>query len=319
MLENSISVPKIFQRDELQKQFDEQGFVVIDFLEPNDISKLTEIFYQFHPQLPENRFMSDSYSSDNELKRSASQQITHLFQPYFARVFQQYTPFGSSFLYKTPGINSELAPHQDWTIVDETKAVALNIWVPLCDTDKCNGTLYVIPGSHSHILPLRAPTLPFFFSGKEAIIRPYLMPLKVKAGQAVVLNQRIIHYSAPNLSDKIRIAITSGIKTAGAGMIFYYKDHSRQDDVLEYFYQDDDFLISFNNFYDDIACRPYLGVKGGEINYVLPRPEKEELKALLDKMYQTAGFEAPKEALQPKTAGWWERAKRALGFSYAGN
>ena len=37
-------------------------------------------------------------------------------------------------------------------IVDEEKFVALNIWVPLCDTDETNGTLYVLPGSQYGIV-----------------------------------------------------------------------------------------------------------------------------------------------------------------------
>jgi ectoine hydroxylase-related dioxygenase (phytanoyl-CoA dioxygenase family) len=46
------------------------------------------------------------------------------------------------------------------------------------------------------------------------------IPMEVKAGEAVVLNQSIVHYSPPNKSDKIRIAITSGVMSAAPKMNF---------------------------------------------------------------------------------------------------
>jgi hypothetical protein len=307
------TVPDIFQDPELQAQFNRQGYLLLDFLRPEDVQNLEAIFHEWHRDLPQGRFMSDSYSDNQELKRAASQRITEVFMSHFKRYFKDFSPFGSSFLYKTPGSESALAPHQDWTIVDETKALALNIWVPLCDTTVHNGTLHILPGSHLHILPLRAPTLPFFFSGNEDVLTPYLVPVDVEAGQAVVLNQRLVHYSSPNLSEKVRIAITSGIKTAGVPMVTYYKDADRSDDVLEYFHQEDDFLISFNNFFEDIRKRPYLGVKGGEISYRLPQPAPDELRVLLNKMYASAGMTPP--VMQPvKVSGWRSRVRQLLGI-----
>src|SRR5687767_5451043 len=170
----------------------------------------------------------------------ASERITQFFLPHFERLLINFTPFGSSFLYKTPGSGSELAMHQDWTIVDETRHMALNIWVPLCDVDENNGALHVLPGSHRHILPIRCPTLPFFFSGNEELLNKYVIPMYVKAGQAVVLNQRLVHGSTANKSDKIRIAITSGVKTKDAQMYFHYKVPGK--DVLEVYKEADDFL-----------------------------------------------------------------------------
>jgi hypothetical protein len=307
-------VPDIFQDPDLQAQFDRKGYILLDFLTPEDVQYLESLFHEGHSDLPKSRFMSDSYSADEDMKKMASRKITEVFLPHFSRYFKDFSPFGSSFLYKTPGTESALAPHQDWTIVDESKALALNIWVPLCDTTVHNGTLHVLPGSHLHILPLRAPTLPFFFSGNEDVLMPYLLPIEVKAGQAVVLNQRLVHYSSPNLSDQVRIAITSGIKTAGEPMVFYYRDDERGEDVLEVYHQEDDFLISFKNFMEDIRKRPYLGVKGGEISYKLPQPSADELKNLLNQMYASAGI-SPPMIQTSKTSGWRSKVRQLLGIN----
>jgi len=282
-------IPDIFKDSFCQKQLDSQGYVVVDILNPDEIRQLTEIFHELHPALKNDQFISDSYSNDAAYKKMASERVTRFFLPHFERLFINYAPFGSSFLYKTKGQNSELSIHQDWTILDETQSLALNIWTPLCDVNEENGTLMVIPGSHQEILPIRCPTLPFFFSGQEDVLLPYLVPMNVKAGQSVVLNQRLIHYSPPNKTDKIRIAITSGVKTRAAQMVFHYANPDRPG-ILEVYEQEDDFLISFENFYEDIAGRPKLGKRIQDKEYTLPKPDKAALKELLNSMYVQAGL-----------------------------
>jgi hypothetical protein len=314
-------VPDIFKDEQVQQQYNSQGYVVLDFFSPEEIKHLEDLFHELHPNVTEGRFISDSYSNDLAYKKRASERITEVFLKHFERHLQNYTPFGSSFLYKTPGSGSELAMHQDWTIVDETRYQALNIWVPLCDVNEQNGALYVVPGSHLHILPLRAPTLPFFFSGNEKMVLKYTVPMKVKAGQSVVLNQRLIHYSPPNLSNKIRIAITSGVKTKDAQMVFHYRDSAAIDDTIEVFEQDDDFLISFDDFYKDIMNRPYLGRPVGTIKYKIPDLSKDELKTLLEKMRTTAGRPPLQEEVVERAApvqteqqtGIWQKIKRLVG------
>ncbi|MDX2000842.1 MAG: phytanoyl-CoA dioxygenase family protein [Chitinophagales bacterium] len=310
-----IQVPPIFKNEALQALYDRQGYVQLQLFNEAEIASLTELFYRYHPEVPDDRFMSDSYSSDAAFKKQASISITEYFLPKFEEHLKDYTPFGSSFLYKTPGKGSELAMHQDWTIVDETKYQALNIWVPLCDADEHNGALYVLPGSHLHILPLRAPTLPFFFSGNESMLMPYLQPMHSKAGQAVILNQRLIHYSPPNLSDRIRIAITSGVKTKDAQMVFHYKAPDNKDDTVEVYEQDDDFLISFNNFYSDIMMRPYLGRRIADKQYRIPSFNNEELASLLEKMRLSAGSPAiaqPSKASAEQDNNLWQKIRKLM-------
>jgi hypothetical protein len=87
--------------------------------------------------------------------------------------------------------------HQDWTIVDETKYIALNIWTPLQETNEANGTLEVIKGSHHWHNTLRAPTLPFYFNGFQQQLKEKLIAIATLPTEAIVLNQAIIHYSSP--------------------------------------------------------------------------------------------------------------------------
>jgi ectoine hydroxylase-related dioxygenase (phytanoyl-CoA dioxygenase family) len=291
-------VPAIFKDETLQANFDKNGFVKIPFLRTEQIAELDQLFDDMHPELPTEGFISGSYSSDMEYKQKASDNFKRIFHESYERYFQNYTAFGGSFLFKMPSENSDLVLHQDWTIVDEEKSVALNCWVPLCDTDENNGTLMVVPGSHYPNFPVnRAPTLDFWFNGNDDLIREKLVPMNAKAGEAVILNQSLIHYSPPNRSEKIRKAITSGVKTKDALMQFFYCDKAAQKPELDVYAMDENFLIMFDDFGTDIFLPPKHGKKLKTVNYELPQLNQKEVKRLLAKF---AGEEIQEEIIEEK-------------------
>jgi hypothetical protein len=283
----------IFKNLEHQQLFDKQGFIVLPFLNEDEIADLNNYFDEQHPNANSSGFFSGSYSNDFEYKKNCSDKIVAVFTRAYEKYFTNYKAFGGAFLYKTPGQNSELAAHQDWTIVDENEYVALNCWVPLCDISAENGPIMIMPGSQAtkHFV-LRAPTLPFFFSGNDDVVMDELEPMLVKAGSAVILNQSVIHYSPPNISDKIRVAITAGVKSKDAVMNFHFKLPDK--DLLEVFEMEDDFLISFENFFEDIQSRPKMGKSVGFKEYVLPQYSKNELELKIEEMKKNAGFEPKK-------------------------
>lgn len=140
----------IFKSQEHQDLFDKQGFITLPFLSRTEIEVLNKYFDDTHPNLIENGFVSGSYSSDFDYKKNASDKIVEVFTRAYEKYFINYTPFGGAFLYKTPGNQSALAAHQDWTIVNEDTDVALNCWVPLCDITTNNGPIMILPGSQCH-------------------------------------------------------------------------------------------------------------------------------------------------------------------------
>lgn len=291
-------VPAIFKDQAMQAEFDRNGFVKIPFLNSAQIAELDALFDELHPELPTEGFISGSYSSDMEYKQKASDHFKRIFHESYEHYFQDYTAFGGSFLFKMPSENSDLVLHQDWTIVDEEKAVALNCWVPLCDTDVNNGTLMVVPGSHYPNFPVhRAPTLDFWFNGNDDLIREKLIAMNAKAGEAVILNQSLIHYSPPNRSGQIRKAITSGIKTKDAPMQFFYFDRAAQKPELDVYAMDENFLIMFDDFGTDIFLPPKHGKKVRTIAYELPKPDRINVKKLLAKF---SGQEIPEEIIEEK-------------------
>lgn len=273
------SVQPIFKNAELQKKFEEDGFLRITLLKESDVQKLLMLFHQYYPS-PSPDFYSSSYENDYKLKKEISDKIGEIITPRLDEYFMDYSWFGSAFLSKGNGPRSEMPMHQDWTIVDETKAVAVNIWTPLMETDEVNGTLEVMKGSHKWHDVLRAPTLPFYYDGYQEKLKKLLIPLPAKPCEAIVLNQAVIHYSKPNKTNDIRVAITTGLKTKGAPMTFHYWDKNNPE-MIEEFEQDDDFLIRFKDFHTSIFQRPALGKSKGVRPYKYPFTSKEEVDNLL--------------------------------------
>ena len=272
MPSNNDMIAPIFKDQNLQLQFDTEGYVKISLLNDADIKLLTELFYEFHDAVNDNSFGASSFINNQALKLKIRDALYPIYLPYFEKIFHNYTYFGSSFLYKTPGKNSDLSPHQDWTIVDEEKFVAVNIWTPLIDTDERNGTLYVVPKSQSQkLFSLRAPTIPFYFQNYFDTVIKCSIPTNAKAGEAVILNQSLIHCSSPNNSDKIRLAITSGLKSKDAPMLFHYRNEQNE---IERYEMPEDFLLSFDNFETDIYKSPENGKKKNIINYQPPKISK---------------------------------------------
>jgi hypothetical protein len=283
-------VDPIFQDAELQAKFESQGFVTIPFLSEEEVKKLLDVFWTLHPNLNNSGFQSSSFSNDFSYKKKVSDSITTIFQPHFEKIFKGYRALGSAFLYKQPDTHSILPIHQDWTLVDEEKYVAINIWVPLIDATPYNGSLYVLPGSHYGVVKaLRCPTLPMFFTGFEQLMIDHSLPMSVKAGEAIVLNQSLVHYSPPNQSDSIRIAITSAVISAESKMNFHYCADTTKNEV-ELFEMEDDFLIRFENFFESIFKRPIIGKSMGTKAYKPPVFNESELKDLLVLMKKRAGI-----------------------------
>ncbi len=267
-------IPSIFKDPVLQQQFDRDGYVKLPLLTVEEITLLTDIFHSFHPTILNDQFVSSSFMNDPLIKIKIKETIQPIFQPHLDRIFQHYSYFGSAFLYKSMGKHTDVAPHQDWTIVDEKKYVAINIWTPLIDTDNHNGTLCVVPGSHSSSLyTLRAPTIPFFFQHYFNTVIRCAVPVNIKAGEAIILNQSLIHYSAPNLSGKIRPAITSGLKTSGAPMLFHFMN---KDKKVERYEMPGDFLLNFDNFPKEIYAAPTKGKLTEIIDYIPPALNRAE-------------------------------------------
>jgi hypothetical protein len=103
-----------------------------------------------------------------------------------------------------------------------------------------------------------------------------------KAGEAVIFDQSIIHYSKANLSDDVRIVTNTYLTHLEAVFQTCYWEKSYGSKV-ELFEQSDSFMTDFEQFGSNIHDRPKVGHSKGLVEYNFPKIGAEDLARLYGK------------------------------------
>lgn len=251
---------RIFKNDDLQKRFEIFGYVTVPFLSKEEVLHLSNTFQSTFTEVPEG-FYSTSFSKNEEAKSTLISAIDTVFEDKVSVITAAHRKLGSCFLTKSPGVQGEMPIHQDWTVVDESRFQSVTIWVPLCDVDDKNGAMQVLDGSHRFSDALRAPTLDDVFGEVQNEIRKDLKNIPMKAGEALIFSQALLHASPANLSNQRRDVITFGFIPQKAKLLYYYKNDA---DKVEKYDVPDNFFGEYNT---DIGIRPTTGIKVDEFTY----------------------------------------------------
>lgn len=286
---------QLFRDKGLQEEFNINGFVVVPMLSNEDVSRLLNLYNEHFPEIGDG-FVSSSYLNSFEQKKQISDSAQEVLAPKISDWLQDHVSLGSAFLCKAPGQNSMLPMHSDWTIVDEGQFDAVNIWTPLTPVNETNGTLEILPESHRKFRVLRAPTMPFVAMGSEDLIYPHMKKMKVNPGDAVILNQAVIHCSGPNQSNEPRIAMTSGATSDKADLQFNY--WHREEKTLETFAMERDFLLRFDDFFNDIGQRPKIGLSIGSKPFDYGVLSREEVLGIVN---------PGASEIKPESKSWWQK------------
>lgn len=120
---------------------------------------------------------------------------------------------------KAPGGGAAVEWHQDWAFYPHTNDDLLAFGLMLEDVDADNGPLMVVPGTH------RGPLLSHHVNGVFAgaidpddplFDRDRIVTLTGRAGNMTVHHVRLLHGSAPNVSDRPRLILFYEIAKADA-------------------------------------------------------------------------------------------------------
>ena len=120
----------------------------------------------------------------------------------------------SMIIFKNPEVGGEVSIHTDHTFLWTEPQSAIGFWVAIDDATQENGCLWALPGGHRTPVKSRFQRTPEG-NATEMIVfdeEPYpsdgWVPLEVEAGTLIALHGTLPHYSAPNLSEKPRLAFT---------------------------------------------------------------------------------------------------------------
>lgn len=211
--------------------FKKDGYVKIPALiDNNDIIELKEYFNKNLNYNLQNSIYGMYVSLDDPNKQAslqAMQTIQNKIVPNLNNHLKNYKTHLGSYLVKMPNPYSFTYPHQDWLFIDNNNKedFSCTVWISLEDIDKDEGSLGFIKGSQqfvNNIIGLPSPEIKTATMGHEELLLSYLQVEKVKAGDALLFNNKTIHAAFPNNSTINRIAIGIGITPLDSTLYHYF-------------------------------------------------------------------------------------------------
>lgn len=269
---------QVFQSQEDHESFLKNGYVIKQLLDQPEVTHLQMIYERLHPDGVKG-FYSTTFHPDPDHRQEVNDSILETAMPRIEAIFKDFKIYFASFIVKEPGPQSKLIMHQDMTLVDESKYNGINIWCPLVNLTTVNGAIEVLPRSHRLHPTYRGSSLPDLYDGMVPEVKSFLQALHLKAGEAVIFDQSIIHNSPPNLSSNPRPVINIFVTHKDAKIQIAYHNKEVEPDKVELFEQEDDFLMNFQQFGKDIFSRPKIGKSLGFVDYDFPGLTIEKLEA----------------------------------------
>jgi hypothetical protein len=219
----------ILKNNTLDSQLWRDGYVVIPFLNNDEVQQLLKVFHENHPKGIEG-FYATAHTTDIDFRQKMNLEIRKAYNRAIEENFINCRPLGGSFIAKAPNSEEALQPHQDWNIVDETLFRSFNIWVPLVDLTDKNGAIYVLRGSHNWHRGYRHLTIPCAYGKVYNAVWQNMIPLYMKAGEALIYDHALVHASDANKSTDVRVACAYGIIPEQADMRFYWNNNGQVEE-----------------------------------------------------------------------------------------
>ena len=259
--------------DDLQDHLEEHGYAVFDVLDPDDVARLKAVVDDVFPGEREG-FHASNVRNDHDYRRLVHQRVGPTLERALSPLLDDYALCNTLSTMKFPGDDSGFVVHQDWKMVDERRFRGINVWCPLVDTDEGNGGLLVLPGSHRQLNAVRCgPDFPTSYQAPGlSVTWDQMLPVPVRAGQALLFDHRLLHGSGPNRSDELRPAVVAVMAPAEAQLMHWFLPDPEKD-RLEVQAIDLDFFCDF-----EVGVRPdYPTI--AEIEFVPDRISAAELLA----------------------------------------
>lgn len=223
---------RTFRDPELEARYRRDGYLHLPLLDPAAIPALRGRFDDLYLGETENWCHRSNESSDVGYRRALHELISGAMAPAALELLDDHQVFSTGALVKWRGPDSLMPAHQDWTVVDESRYRTLSLWLPLCDVDEENGALAVLPESHRVLSPMRmSPDKPSWYVDPVNRIDPHsLLSVPMRAGECLIFDHGLLHFSPPNRTEVPRSAIVLAVAPTEADLVHHWR---REDDVVE--------------------------------------------------------------------------------------
>ncbi|MDX2000844.1 MAG: phytanoyl-CoA dioxygenase family protein [Chitinophagales bacterium] len=241
----------IFKDPAVQAFFDENGYVKLQLLNEEEVAKLNDFYNTLNnDHVTEYGFHVTMDNKDTQFVKRVINELESVILPKANEHFFECKMFTGSFVVKEPRLNSFVPPHQDWSFTDEVDYCSVTVWTALSETDIDNGAMAILKGSHKFFPFKRASPSPGFkspFQAHSFELFPYMELVPMKPGEALIFDNRTIHASPPNRSDKPRVAAGIGLTQKEAQLYHYYVVPGSDPQMLEAYKIEPEFFFEYNN------------------------------------------------------------------------
>lgn len=235
------------------------GYAIIELLDNKTVEKLLNIYAKHKDRMVfSNGIYMTTWMSGKNDKIILKHEIEENILPSCNNYFENYKLLNTTFIIKNKHKTSDFPVHQDWSFIDERLYPSINIWIALQDTNINNGGLYIVKGSHKLQNHIRgAGKLSFDFSKFRKQLAPFLTPISIKKGQAVLFYYSTLHGSPANSKSIPRLIVATSLIPKEAEIIINH--YNIKENRLEQYLVDDDFIYEYENIKEESLSIPPKG------------------------------------------------------------
>lgn len=236
------SLPTFSDRS-LQRRFQRDGFACVA-LADQSIPELVLRLVDEVGALDREGAWSSLHTDADARRAMVDRRLRMILWTELERYLLDHRPLIASLSIKAPTGATAFPVHQDWTTVDESRALGITCWIPATPIGKEEGLIRVVPGSHRTVDALRgSPHFPTpFDDARVEIERDHMVDVEVPLGHALIMAGRTLHMSGANRSGAPRIAVTISAIPSSQQAIHYFRS---PDGTVEGFEVEPKFFRSF--------------------------------------------------------------------------
>ena len=243
----------IFKNLESDKVYLEKGYIKTSLLSEAVVKSTLSSILKLSPDdnYAPDREGSSKYhctflDTNEEYKRATNKLFKSIFNPIVANLFHNYHVWNANLYVKPPG-TGKFEIHQNWTHVAKESDTSFTIWCPLVDTSVENGTISLVEGSHKILPNIATMDVPYYFKNfEDQLVNHFLKPIPCNAGDAVIFEDGVIHFSDVNKSSKSRYALQILVGPKEVNPVYYYFNPEEPQKGFELFEINDEFFMKNN-------------------------------------------------------------------------
>lgn len=288
-----MSHKPVFLNTEQQLALEVDGFVKVPLFGKSEVESLLAAFERTEKDAPNAPFYTSHWSESMDHRKEVDSLVRPILSNSILPLLDNYKDVFGYFLVKNPTAQSFFRLHQDWSLVDESKYVGITAWCALADTNATNGAFHVVKGSHRFLPNVRGLNIELAYRDILSYIEPqFTTPVYLKAGEAILFDQRLWHYSPPNISDQKRVSVAL-VCIPEQATLMHYVGHGKPSDAVidvDAYQVPDDFLQSHK-----VGTIPTEAKKTGSF-----KQNVQQLRAVDFDALNKDGYRAPRAAFRNK-------------------